>query len=112
VLGATPVNVLTLTRAASATVKQTGPLKTTFNGRLIVTGSVQSTGAGTVSCHLAVVPSGGTATVLGADHTGTGTVALSGAIDEPPGTYDVQIACSAVAATETAADLEVIAAAR
>jgi hypothetical protein len=112
VLGATPVNVLTLTRAASATVKQTGLLKPSFNSRLIVTGSVQSTGAGPVACHLAVVPSGGTATVLGADHTGNGTVALSGATDEPPGTYDVQIACSSLAATETAADLEVIAAAR
>jgi hypothetical protein len=112
-LGATPVNVLSLMRAASATVKQTGVLKPTFNSRLIVTGSVQTTGAAIVSCHLAVVPSGGVATVLGADHTGTGTIPLSGAIDEPPGTYDAQIACSsAVAATETAADLEVITAAR
>jgi hypothetical protein len=113
VLGATPVNVLSLTRAPSATVKRTGMLKTTFNSRLIVTGSVQTTGATIVSCHLAVVPSGGAATVLGADHTGTGTIPLSGAIDEPAGTYDVQIACSSgVAATETAADLQVIAAAR
>jgi hypothetical protein len=106
--------VISLTRPASATVKQTGPLKTTFNSRLIVTGSVQSTGTDGVGCHLAIVPLGGTPTQLGANHVATppATLALSGAIDEPPGTYDVQIACNGPTATETSADLEVIAAAR